>query len=271
MSKAGFNGPMARQSPTSRQGSGHFYIERACVEVDSMVQLWHHRDMSARKKELEARAASRDARAHATRRAQQQRELSDRLIAERRAQICRDMQRLWAKGSSPRLHSAGPKDNRTMRAVLPDAAPELLGTRIGSPEYAKIGSSKAARRSPTKTDTFTSALDRPFLDAQADALCRTQASNLEAARQSTFSLDTRQLHLKGETRLRKERHAATVEHLSRELDDERYKVRPLSCGQRSPPTLIPALTLALALTRILALTLAPAPTRALPCTPTRRR
>ena len=118
MSKAGFSGPM------SRTGSGYLHAKPS-TSTNDLVQLWHHRDMDARKKELKARAASRDARARATRRAEQERDQSDADIQRRRDQIYSDMQQLWGKGSCPRQHSAGPKDKRTVREVLPDAAQEL--------------------------------------------------------------------------------------------------------------------------------------------------
>ena len=135
MSKAGCSGPM------SRTGSGYLHAKPS-TSTNDLVQLWHHRDMDARKKELKARAASRDARARATRRAEQERDLSDADIQRRRDQINSDMQQLWGKGSCPRLHSAGPKDKRTLRKLLPNAAQEL-------PETVKIGSPEAARRSPS--------------------------------------------------------------------------------------------------------------------------
>ena len=118
MSKAGMSGPM------SRSGSGYLH-PKPSTSTNDLVQLWHHRDMDARKKEIKARAASRDARARATRRAEQERDQSDADIQRRRDQIYSDMQQLWGKGSCPRQHSAGPKDKRTVREVLPDAAQEL--------------------------------------------------------------------------------------------------------------------------------------------------
>ena len=148
----------------SRSGSGYLRAKPSTsTSTDELVQLWHHRDMDARKKELKARAASRDARARATRRAEQERDLSDADIQRRRDQIFSDMQQLWGKGSHPhsadctaqhaqrrlRMHSAGPKDRRTLRELLPEAAQELPeSVKIGSPEAASP-SPEAARRPPS--------------------------------------------------------------------------------------------------------------------------
>ena len=148
----------------SRSGSGYLRAKPSTsTSTDELVQLWHHRDMDARKKELKARAASRDARARATRRAEQERDLSDADIQRRRDQIYSDMQQLWGKGSHPhsadctaqhaqrrlRMHSAGPKDRRTLRELLPEAAQELPeSVKIGSPEAASP-SPEAARRPPS--------------------------------------------------------------------------------------------------------------------------
>ena len=205
---AGFNGPMQRPS------SSHLNVQS---RQDGRVQLWHHRDMDARRKELKARAASRNERALAMLRAVQERDRSDAELAERRSQICRDMQRLWAKPQAPRT-TLSHKDHRIVSSMLPHAAPEL-------PEIEDIGSPKHARRSPKKMETFTPVLNEPFLEAQADAVLEAQESNLEAAAQHRASLNNHQLQLNEEQRLRKQRHAATMARLRGELDDERCKVR----------------------------------------------
>ena len=142
MSKAGLSGPM------SRSCIGYSHSKPSISSTDALVQLWHHRDMDARKKELQDRAASRDALARAMRRAEQERDLSDADIQRRRDQIQSEMQQLWGKGSCPRLHSAGPKDKRTLRELLPYPAQELTETvKIGVPETAQRPPRPEAARS----------------------------------------------------------------------------------------------------------------------------
>ena len=138
----------------SRSCIGYSHSKPSISSTDGLVQLWHHRDMDARKKELLARAASRDAHARAMRRAEQERDLSDADIQRRMDQIQSEMQQLWGKGSCPRLHSAGPKDKRSRpssRELLPYPAQELIETiQIGVPETAqRPPSPEAARRPPS--------------------------------------------------------------------------------------------------------------------------
>ena len=135
----------------SRSCIGYSHSKPSISSADGLVQLWHHRDMDARKKELLARAASRDAHARAMRRAEQERDLSDADIQRRMDQIQSEMQQLWGKGSCPRLHSAGPKDKRSRpssRELLPYPAQELTETvQIGVPETAQRPPRPEAARS----------------------------------------------------------------------------------------------------------------------------
>ena len=135
----------------SRSCIGYSHSKPSISSTDGLVQLWHHRDMDARKKELLARAASRDAHARAMRRAEQERDLSDADIQRRMDQIQSEMQQLWGKGSCPRLHSAGPKDKRSRpssRELLPYPAQELTETvQIGVPETAQRPPRPEAARS----------------------------------------------------------------------------------------------------------------------------